>query len=109
MGLKATQMQLALVLLFALAKIGTAAADQALRGCRNTCGNIDECMKEKHTCISHKNCRNTIGNYTCFCHKWQSGNGRKEGGCRVHTMVVIGKQLSTSNLFYVIIFFCSLS
>ncbi|TKY56065.1 Wall-associated receptor kinase 2 [Spatholobus suberectus] len=55
------------------------------------CTVIDECMTGNHTCISNKNCRNTIGNYTCFCHKWQYGNGRKEGGCHIRTTVVIGR------------------
>ncbi|CAJ1971956.1 unnamed protein product [Sphenostylis stenocarpa] len=45
------------------------------------CTDINECMPGKHTCLSDKNCRNIDGNYTCFCRKWQSGNGRKEGGC----------------------------
>ncbi|RDX78864.1 Wall-associated receptor kinase 2, partial [Mucuna pruriens] len=54
-----------------------------------SCTDIDECMTEQHTCLSQKNCRNTNGNYTCFCNKWQSRNGRKEGGCRVRTMVVV--------------------
>uniref|UniRef100_A0A0R0GDX2 Protein kinase domain-containing protein n=1 Tax=Glycine max TaxID=3847 RepID=A0A0R0GDX2_SOYBN len=54
------------------------------------CVDINECKTGQHSCISPKKCRNTIGNYTCFCHKWQSGNGRKEGGCNIHTMVIVG-------------------
>nr|KYP57107.1 Wall-associated receptor kinase 2 [Cajanus cajan] len=54
------------------------------QGCRD----IDECLKGTHTCINVKNCHNTIGNYTCSCRKWQSGNG-KERDCRIHTMVVV--------------------
>ncbi|KHN15520.1 Wall-associated receptor kinase 2 [Glycine soja] len=63
------------------------------------CTDIDECKTANHTCISNKNCRNTIGNYTCFCRKWQTGNGRKEGGCRIHTMVVIGAGVGFLILF----------
>ncbi|XP_020228065.1 wall-associated receptor kinase 2 [Cajanus cajan] len=54
------------------------------------CKDIDECATKKHDCTSDKNCRNEYGHFTCFCRKWQSGNGRREGGCHVRTMVVVG-------------------
>ncbi|XP_020225382.2 putative wall-associated receptor kinase-like 16 [Cajanus cajan] len=64
------------------------------QGCRD----IDECLKGTHTCINVKNCHNTIGNYTCSCRKWQSGNG-KERDCRIHTMVVVGAAVGFVILF----------
>ncbi|KAK7385103.1 hypothetical protein VNO78_30814 [Psophocarpus tetragonolobus] len=63
------------------------------------CTDIDECMTAKHTCISHKNCENTDGNYTCFCRTWQSGNGRREGGCNVHPLVIVGAVVGFVILF----------
>jgi hypothetical protein len=63
---------------------------------------IDECATKTHVCKNKANCRNTLGNHTCFCPEGQTGNGTKEGGCQqVHPNAtpivlptVLGKQLS---------------
>ncbi|PNY14530.1 wall-associated receptor kinase 2-like protein [Trifolium pratense] len=48
------------------------------------CRDIDECVKNLHECKNSTNCKNTAGNYTCFCPVGQMGDGTKEGGCQLH-------------------------
>ncbi|XP_057442740.1 wall-associated receptor kinase 2-like [Lotus japonicus] len=54
------------------------------------CTDIDECKISNHTCIDENHCRNINGSYQCFCPKWQSGDGTKNGGCSKLTEVLIG-------------------
>ncbi|CAJ2651143.1 unnamed protein product [Trifolium pratense] len=59
------------------------------------CTDIDECAKNLHGCKNSANCINTAGNYTCFCPVGQTGDGTKEGGCKLpdrktYIYVIIG-------------------
>jgi hypothetical protein len=78
---------------------------------------IDECAKNLHGCKNSANFNNTAGNYTCFCPVGQTGDGTKEGGCKLpkrNTYIYfIGKQQNTPNFILCTFSFsnlmCSLS
>ncbi|KEH39809.1 wall associated kinase-like protein, putative [Medicago truncatula] len=53
------------------------------------CTDTDECEKNKHGCKTKANCKNTIGNYTCFCPRGQSGDGTKERGCQTKATPIL--------------------
>ncbi|KAK2399079.1 putative wall-associated receptor kinase [Trifolium repens] len=72
------------------------------------CTDIDECAKNLHGCKNSANCINTAGNHTCFCPVGQTGDGTKEGGCKLPDRNVyiyfIGLRAALTVLFVGIIF-----
>ncbi|XP_027368308.1 putative wall-associated receptor kinase-like 16 [Abrus precatorius] len=56
------------------------------------CTDINECKTSNNTCISEKNCLNTMGSYKCFCPKGQSGNGTKDEPCHRKDVVTKSKE-----------------
>ncbi|CAJ2674906.1 unnamed protein product [Trifolium pratense] len=69
------------------------------------CTDIDECAKNLHGCKNSANCINTAGNYTCFCPLGQTGDGTKEGGCKLPDrkayLYVIGAILFLVNVWII--------
>ncbi|GAU15133.1 hypothetical protein TSUD_08710 [Trifolium subterraneum] len=53
------------------------------------CTDINECENGTHKCKSKENCKNTIGNHTCFCPMGYSGYGTNDQGCQPHASLIV--------------------